>query len=214
MAVTQFTCAEHGFRFPNEFKDEFIQLPGGAHAFETKGRCGGMAFLALDHWHHRRPIPGGDKVPADETPLAKLIQRRLFDSFLLNGLRYVEFSLMPLHPKWVVFNGAAKVTRNREFPKVKASIDSGRPCAIGLCRASSPLELGRDHQVVCYGYEEGPERSTLLLYDNNHPGREQRLTFATRYSRQGDMTIRHGNGSEWRAFFIEDYQPEPPPPDL
>ncbi len=214
MAVAPFTCAEHGFRFANSFVDEFITLPSGGHAFTTRGRCGGMAFLALDHWHYQRPIPGGGTRPADSTPLAKLIQRRLFDSFVLNGLRYVEFSLMPLHPKWMIFKGAAKVTRTKEFPKVKASIDAGRPCAIGLCRANSPLELGRDHQVVCYGYEEGPDQSALLLYDNNHPGKEQRLTFATRYSRNGDMTIRHDDGSEWRAFFIEDYQPEEPPPGL
>lgn len=214
MAVTGFTPGEHGFKFANNFVDEFIDLPGGKHAFTTRGRCGGMAFLALDHWHHKRPIPGGTALPGDDTPLAKLIQKRLFESFLKNGLRYVEFALMPLHPKWGVFKGAAKVTRNKEFPKVKKSIDAGTPCAIGLCQAESLKTLGGDHQVVCYGYEEGPETSALLIWDNNYPGREQRVTFATRYSRQGDMTIRHSDGSEWRAFFHEDYDPEKPPEGL
>jgi len=212
--ATSFTPAQHGFGFPNNFEDEFVALPGGKYAFKTRGRCGGMAFLALDHWHSHKPIPGGDTVPADDTPLAKLIQRRLFDSFALNGLRYVEFSLMPLLDKWLILKGAAKATRAAEFPKLKASIDAGTPCALGLCQANSPAALGKDHQVVGYGYVEGPDQSALLIYDNNYPRTEQRLTFATRYSKQGDMTIRHSDGSQWRAFFVESYRPEDPPPGL
>ncbi len=209
-----FTPAQHGFGFPNSFVDEFIKLPGGGHAFTTRGRCGGMAFLSLDHWHHGMPIPGGAAVPADATPLARLIQRRLFDSMALNGLRYVEFSQKPLHDKWLFFKGAANATRSGEFAKLKASIDAGTPCALGLCQAESLAGLGKDHQVVCYGYEEGPERSALLIYDNNHPRVEQRLTFATRYSKQGDMTISHSDKSKWRAFFVEEYHPEKPPAGL
>lgn len=211
---TKFTASEHGFRFANSFEDDFVKLPGGGHAFKTRGRCGGMAFLALDHWHHGRPIPGGDTLPDDKTPLAKLIQKRLFDSFGLNGAKYLEFSLMPLHPKLGVLKGAAKVTREKEFPKIKASIDKGEPCAIGLCVSTSPLEVGKDHQVVCYGYEEGPEQSALLIYDNNRPGKEHRLTFATRYDKKGDMSVRHSDGSKWRAFFFEKYRPEEPPAGL
>lgn len=214
MGLTTFRPDQHGFGFANGFTDEFVRLPGGKYAFTTRGRCGGMAFLALDHWHARRPIPGGDRLPADATPLAKLIQKRLFDSFLLNGLRYVEFALMPLHPRWWIFKGAAKLTRNEEFPKVKASIDAGTPCAIGLCQAESLTALGGDHQVVCYGYEEAPDRSALLIWDNNHPKTEQRLTFATSYSKDGDMTIRHSDGSKWRAFFLESYRAEVPPEGL
>jgi hypothetical protein len=211
---TTFRPEEHGFRFANKFVDDFVKLPGGKYAFQTRGRCGGMAFVALDHWHHKRPIPACEALPADDTPLARLIQKRLFESFALNGLRYVEFALMPLHPKWLFLKGAARVTRNKEFPKVKESIDAGEPCAIGLCQAESLKALGGDHQVVCYGYVETPEESALLIWDNNHPGKEQRLTFATRYSKVGDMTIRHSDGSKWRAFFLERYQPEVPPEGL
>jgi hypothetical protein len=212
--ATTFRPDQHGFKFANSFEDEFIKLPGGKHAFKTRGRCGGMAFVSLDHWHHKKPIPAAATLPADETPLAKLIQRRLFDSFKSNGLRYLEFSLMSEHPRWGIFKGAAKETRTREFPKVKVSIDAGRPCAIGLCRASSPVELGMDHQVVCYGYVEGPQESALLIYDNNYPGAEKRLTFATAYDKKGDMKIRHSDRSEWRAFFVESYEPEAPPAGL
>jgi hypothetical protein len=211
ITATPFRPDLHGFRFGNGFVDEFVKLPGGKYAFTTRGRCGGMAFLALDLWHHKRPVPACDTVPADDAPLAKLIQNRLFDSFILNGLRYIEFALMPLHPRWRIFKGAAKVTRNKEFPKVKASIDAGEPCPIGLCQAESLGALGGDHQVVCYGYVEGPEESALLIWDNNHPSKEMRLAFATRYSRHADMTIRHSDGSKWRAFFLEKYRPEPPP---
>jgi hypothetical protein len=212
--ATTFRPDQHGFRFANRFEDEFVKLPGGKHAFKTRGRCGGMAFLALDHWHHKRPIPACETLPANETPLAKLIQKRLFESFALNGLRYVEFALMPLHPKLGLLKGAAKLTRTNEFPKVKASIDRGEPCAIGLCQADSLKALGGDHQVVCYGYVETREESGLLIWDNNHPGKEQRLTFATRYAKDGDMTIRHSDGSKWRAFFHEKYKPECPPEGL
>jgi hypothetical protein len=212
--ATSFTAARHGFGFKNDFDDELIRLPDGTHAFTTHGRCGGMAFLALDHWHSHKPIPGGDAVPADDTPLARLIQRRLFDSFALNGLRYVIFSQMQLDRRWLLWPGAAQVTRTEEFPKLKASIDAGTPCALGLCQASSLAGLDKDHQVVCYGYVEGPDQSALLIYDNNFPKVEHRLTFATRYSGQGDMMIRHSGGSQWRAFFVEDYHPEDPPDGL
>lgn len=211
---TTFRPGEHGFGFPNGFEDDFVKLPGGKHAFKTRGRCGGMAFLALDHWHHGRPIPGGNALPDDKTPLAKLIQKRLFDSFTLNGAKYLEFSLMPDHPKLGILKGAARTTREKEFPKVKRSIDAGKPCAIGICRSTSPLEMGQDHQVVCYGYEEGPAQSALLIYDNNHPRQEHRLTFATKYEKNGDMAVRHSDGSKWRAFFFETYKPEVPPAGL
>ena len=217
MVTTSFTPAQHGFKFSNSFEDAFIELPGGGHAFHTKGRCGGMAFLALDHWHHHKPIPGGNVRPGDETPLARLIQRRLFDSFALNGLRYVKFSLMPLHDEWWgIRKGVAKVTRTEEFPRLKASIDAGIPCALGLCQATAPTpaELGKDHQVVCYGYVEDLEESKLLVYDNNRPLSVEILTFATRYSKQGDMLIRRGTNGLWRAFFVEDYRPQDPPPGL
>lgn len=51
-----FRPARDGYAFTNGFTNH-IKI-AGLPITDTKGRCGGMAFAALDHWHQRlRPGP-------------------------------------------------------------------------------------------------------------------------------------------------------------
>ena len=51
MPRTSFTPRQHGFHFDNDFVNRTATLPGFGE-IETRGRCGGMAYAALD-FHHR-----------------------------------------------------------------------------------------------------------------------------------------------------------------
>src|SRR5690348_4708372 len=51
-----FDPATHGFAFPNAFVNEVLTLPNGAR-ITTAGRCGGMAYAALDYFLAGQPVP-------------------------------------------------------------------------------------------------------------------------------------------------------------
>ena len=51
-------------------------------------------------------------------------------------------------------------------------LDAGNLCVLGLVTTASvnPADLGRNHQVLAYGYElDDSNRLTLLIYDPNTP---------------------------------------------
>jgi hypothetical protein len=86
MPLTTFRPEVHGFLFENNFRNAI------ALGIETKGRCGGMAYLALDYFNSRIPVPTHepqdfgteDEVPPDGSVLASLIFARLLDTFADN----------------------------------------------------------------------------------------------------------------------------------
>ena len=57
------------------------------------------------------------------------------------------------------------------MPAVRASIDSGHPCPLALVRVHSanPADLGHNHQVLAYGYEDAGPTTTVRIYDPNCP---------------------------------------------
>ena len=69
MPLTDFDPAVHGFGFPNSFVNQVVSLPNEVYRLlpgvlrraipggnlETRGRCGGMAYAALDYYHAGRP---------------------------------------------------------------------------------------------------------------------------------------------------------------
>jgi len=205
MPITGFHSVDDGFKFDNNFVNPIINIPAIGLDIQTLGRCGGMAFLSLDYWFNKLPIPEIRNLPPDGTILADTIYARLIDSLFANGARFFEFMNMLDHPTWLRGKGAARVTREDEFPKIKASIDAGWPCPIGLVRARSIGELGNDHQVVCFGYESDSNMSKLWIYDNSHHDQVASLDFTTDYI-PANRPVRHSiTGEEWRGFFLEAY---------
>ena len=78
--MTKFNPSIHGFHFANEFENKFIDktIFGKQFKVSTDGRCGGMAFAALDYYFSTMmPIPSytsndfqsSGRVPPDGHPL-------------------------------------------------------------------------------------------------------------------------------------------------
>ncbi|NHZ88518.1 hypothetical protein F2P45_05695 [Massilia sp. CCM 8733] len=209
MSMTSFHPVQHGFKFVNSFVNHVVKIPELGIDITTYGRCGGMAFAALDFWYNTLPIPGDTALPADGTPLGDFIYDRLIHSILINAFKYFDFMRINDHPTWFGM-GVGRATREIEFPRLKNLIDQGQPCALALTRARSIFEFHNDHQVVAYGYEEGAEYSSILIYDNIRPNEEHRLTFTTAYN-PGDRPIHHSYSGDFRGFFVEGYIPHMPP---
>jgi hypothetical protein len=196
-----------GFTFGNSFVNQ-VQV-AGIPITETKGRCGGMAFAALDYWHNRVRTPSEAALPADGVPLADYIYDRLITSILGNWPMFFHFMRTPDHPTWLNGIGVARATREEQFPKLKAMLDQGVPQPIGLVQSRNVGEFSHDHQVVAYGYEETGDRSKVFIWDNRHPGDEDTLDFTAVYE-PGDPAVHQNNGDTWRGFFVENYSPQLP----
>ena len=57
----------------------------------------------------------------------------------------------------------------REWPAVQADLDRGQPCPLGLVKVASanPADIGKNHQVLAYGYDRVGAAVTMHVYDPN-----------------------------------------------
>ena len=217
MPRTGFDPRAHGFHFANDFVDKVVTVPGYGEV-GTAGRSGGMAFAALDYWFAGLPVPShrpedfpDRAVPEDGTRLADFIHKRLFDSYATWSARqFLTWSLAEDHPTWSS-PGVVGLTAE-ELPRVRRSLDAGRPVVLGLVGARSLEEVARNRQVVAYGYDDdgaapgigSPTR--LFVYDSRHPDTEVVLTPGP----DGHWEASAGGGL-WRGLFLQDYARERPP---
>lgn len=186
--VPGFLPSVFGFRFSNAFPRvplRRIGIPGVLSVpigDASNGLCGGMVFAARDHFEHGSPPPDDTAAPS-EGPLFDYLVARLFDSFNLplGPARYLELMDPLLQDGETIWSRMGLVAHGRawrmvqgEWPKIRAEIDAGHPCPIGLVRVKStnPFDLKENHQVLAYGYEMGGIALTLRLYDPNRPGRD------------------------------------------
>jgi hypothetical protein len=220
---TGFDPRAHGFHFANDFVDKVVTVPGYGEV-ATDGRSGGMAYAALDYWFAGLPVPShrpedfpDRAVPSDGTRLADFIHKRLFDSFATWSARqFLTWTLAEDHPTWS-YPGVARWTRE-ELPRVRRSLDAGRPVVLALVGARSLDEVARNRQVVAYGYDDdgigptGPEGGggtsiRLYVYDSHHPDTEVELGFD-----HGGRSLEGSvPGGPWRGLFVQDYARERPP---
>jgi hypothetical protein len=213
---TGFDPRAHGFHFANDFVDKVVTVPGFGEV-ATEGRAGGMAFAALDYWFAGLPVPShrpedfpDRAVPEDGSRLADFIHKRLFDSHATWSARqFLTWALAEDHPTWSS-PGVAAMTAE-ELPRVRRSLDAGRPVVLGLVGARALDEVARNRQVVAYGYDEdgagpggGPVR--LFVYDSHHPDTEVVLAPEP----DGGWEASAGGGP-WRGLFLQDYARERPP---
>jgi len=215
--MTDFRPQKHGFHFGNGFVNHVLDVDG-LPEITTKGLCGGMAFAALDYYHAGFPIPThlginfpGGQVPPDDSTLRGYIYDRLLDSFVQNGLRFVDWTTKQDHYTVLGGDGLFELTKNEEFPKLMQRLQSG-PVALGLISARWLWEIGENHQVVAYGAElDAAGTMTVYIYDNNAPDQEVTLT---RTSSQGRFwsSLRDvdGNAIPYRGWFVENYDRRSP----
>jgi hypothetical protein len=204
-----FTSREHGFKFSNLFTNHVVKVPALGIDITTRGRCGGMAAAALDYWHNGLAIPDDGALPTDGSVLGDYIYARLIDTMVANGWKFFHFMRTPDHPTLLNGIGVARATREEEFPRIRAILDSGKPCLLGLSRARAIGEMSDDHQAVVYGYESDERYTHLLIYDNRFPNREDRLRFTTTYD-PSEREIVQTTGEVWRGLFAEPYAPVTP----
>ncbi len=219
MPKTAFSPAQHGFFFANAFENVIVKdSPFGRIA--TRGRCGGMAFAALDHFYSGMPLPRfatsqlpESGVPPDNHPLSRYIYARQIDSFMvLSAAKYVTWSLSPDNAGFLI-KGVSRWTKEDEWKKLRASIDIGKPVVLGLIGARDLAELGKNHQVIAFGYDESLNKESRIvhIYDVNYPNRELRLH--TDSHRTGWIED-SPNLEQWRGWFVQDYAPLMPPSNL
>lgn len=182
--VPGFTPSANGFHFANSFPSEpaieedvppFGQIALGD---ASNGLCGGMVFAVLDLFEAGFLPPADVTPPASGTPLFRYIVDRLIDSFDLphaGFMKYYEWMITPDAdtgwPPFFVRPGIARKTIVDEWPtRIQPELDAGRLCCLGLVTTSStnPADLGKNHQVLAYGYDiDDSNRMELLVYDPN-----------------------------------------------
>src|SRR6266498_5381260 len=153
--VPGFLPSTHGLHFANRFP------PGPTLRFgpldprwigigdAASGLCGGMATLVRERFEAGQPIPPDTQPPANGSPLFKLLVRRQVES--------LDWFRTPVSFWWVGAFGVdrtAERTRDKEWPRIRTTIDRGRLAMIGLVRhqGANPLNLTKSHQVLGYGY--------------------------------------------------------------
>ncbi len=174
-----FVPSTNGLHFPNDFAAEPLLRLGVGRAplpigNAADGLCGGMVYAARDLFEHRLRPPPDRTPPRHATSLFRYLQGRLFASFNLPAgpLRYWLWQILPAGDRFAV-RGVAWRTIRGYWPGIRSELDSGRPSPLGVVRTRSvnPLDLGRNHQVLAYGYDldESAGALTIHVYDPNHP---------------------------------------------
>lgn len=180
--VKDFLPSTDGFHFQNHWPHEpDLTLPFATGPLKigdaANGLCGGMAYAVRDWFEAGEPIPADATNPALHSQLYNYIVRRLFDSFdIPRGVaEYLAWQL-PTRNQF-------KDTVTGEWPKIQHQLDSGQLVALGLIRTRSfwPGELGKNHQVLSFGYDiDAAGRVSLAVYDPNHANADDvTLSFGT-----------------------------------
>ena len=219
------------------------------------GLCGGMTYAAMDYFASGQLPPAAKKDPADgfvspdspDDPLFLFIRKRLLDSFDIvgRGHRWLSYS-SPIYPDddegvlqtFGVSKGKAWVTYREEWPRIRELLDDGQLAPIGLVQ-SAEFDIGKNHQVLAYAYEQSAQNVKLWIYDPNVPGRirdpnvpgksapnakadDLYLEFDTSSTSNGITVIRHNAPPTppeqtkriYAILLMDNYVPQMPPPGL
>ena len=117
-----FTAAEHGFAFTNSFVNHVIRIPALGIDITTRGRCGGMAAAALDHWHAGLAMPESSILPQDGSLVGDYVYSRLIDTMIDNGAKFVHYATSLDHSTWLRGKGVSRMVREDELPLLKARL--------------------------------------------------------------------------------------------
>jgi hypothetical protein len=217
--MTDFIPQKHGFKFSNGFVNVILDIPGMYLA--TRGRCGGMAYTALDYYYARQPIPSytqvpeceGDKMSPHTYPLGAY---RLVHSIFLRQLdtmvgmwpfgRALDFVFYTAISDYTLFQR----TVGYEVNRLKTLLYAGTPVPLGLIGVRDILRVGENHQVVAYGCELDPSThvmTSIFIYDPNHPNQSVTISID-----KTNRCLRASTGKIWRGLFVrDDYVPCTPP---
>jgi hypothetical protein len=208
---TDFQPSRHAFGFANAWPDEpAVSVPTPLRRIgignAARGLCGGMVFGALDYWHAGAEPPAS--LPAPDEPLFRFIVRRLIQSWHIpTGVaRYYCWMNLP-------DGDTVRRSMVTQWPRIRTQLDAGHPTPIGIVTVAgaNPLQLGRNHQLLAYGYQLAETQVTLHVYDpNSGPRDDVCIRFDTRAPDLG-FTHSVNIGLPIRGFFLTPYSPAKPP---
>lgn len=127
-----------------------------------------MCEFSRARWLAGEPIPPG-ATPQDPTFVDLLVAAQIQSLRLPAGpLRYLSLQVPPR------LTGRRRSTA-RTLAAVRSDLQSGRPSCVGLLRALSwsPVALSKHHVVLAYAMREDRDKTTLSVYDPNHPGNDR-----------------------------------------
>ncbi|MDE1672665.1 hypothetical protein [Nocardia gipuzkoensis] len=207
------------------------------------GLCGGMTYAAMDYFALGQLPPEAKKdsvvgfVSPDspDDPLFLFIRQRLLDSFdfMGRGHRWLSYTsaIYPDDDEGVlqtfgVSKGKAWVTYREEWPRIRELLDNGKLAPIGLVQ-SAEFDIGKNHQVLAYAYEQSAQNVKLWIYDPNVPGQsappakadDLYLEFDTSSTSNGITVIRHNAPPTppektrriYAILLMDNYIPQVPP---
>jgi hypothetical protein len=222
--VPDFLPSRYGLRFPNAFpRSPFLRVPGTSIGIgnAADGLCGGMTFAARDLFEYRL-APPPDVSPPSDGPLFRYLVDRAIRSFDLPSgpAKYQLWMGLPDHASFFGLTGVVWRTLGQEWPSIRAALDHGVPCPLGLVRTRSwnPMDLGTNHQVLAYGYDlwidGGIARSLdVFVYDPNWPMRDDvAIRVALRTPLEASTVAYVANDAPVRGFFRTVYRRAGPSP--
>lgn len=197
----------------------------------ASGLCGGMALTARDLFEAGMRAPAGPAGPPENGgPQFRALVRRQVQSldWLRVPLRYLDLQALRPDPpsglaRWMRREPARVDAVLREWPRIRAEIETGHPSVVGLIRVAgvSPWALTQNHQVLAWAWQADRSRITIRVYDPNHPGRddvELRVTIASATAPpdrgptpwRERITMSQSTGEPLLGFFRQPYPPAKP----
>ena len=227
--MTEFLPSKDGFHFINLFPPVpgvVIRTPLGNLNIgdASKGLCGGMVYAALDYFNAGLSIPADDHPPSNGE-LFDYIVKRLLTSFDLpfGIINYVEL-MNPRYPDGVSTAGRFGTTPygrawrmiRQEWPIIKARIDSGQACPLGLVliKSADLAQLGQNHQVMAYGYDVAGDELTLYIYDPNFLQRDDITLKLDLSDPKHAPVVSYSTGMPVVCFFATNYAFSMPPGEV
>jgi hypothetical protein len=221
--VPGFKPSVNAFHFPNRFEDApvltipippFGDIPIGN---ASNGLCGGMVFAVQDIFAKGLLPPQDTTAPKPNTSLFQYLTSRLLDSF--NGLegilKYIKWMRFPDAPHSSSdVKSIAWHTVNDEWPAIQDDLSTGQACPLGLIKVESfnPFDLGKNHQVLAYGYDLNEDSGDLniLVYDPNAPNADDVTLSVNLADRNNPSRISFSSDPAGRGFFRTRYSPTDP----
>ena len=223
--MTNFLPSRDGFHFVNAFPQvpqKRIKTIFGEIAIgdASKGLCGGMVFAALDYFNAGLEIPQVSTPPGEGVLFDYIVDRLLVSFDIPAGiLNYIEL-MNPRYPDGLVSgtfglrpHGRSWRMIRQEWPLIKAKLDAGQLCPIGLVTVKSAdlLMLGHNHQVMAYGYDLVGSDLTLRIYDPNTLD-DDNVTLKLNISdSKHAVTPQYSAGLAVNCFFATNYSFSKPP---
>jgi hypothetical protein len=217
--VSGFKPSEQGFHFENNFEDgapvltirvpEIGNIPVGNAG---GGLCGGMVFAALDFFEEGRIPPADTSPPKPGAPLFDYIAQRLLDSF--NGVsgvhKYLSWMRLPDETHLSgLFKSIGWHTVNDEWPAIKNDLDNDQPSPLGLILVESlnPFDVGKNHQVLAYGYklDEATNDLRVFVYDPNWPDHDEITLSVNIADPASPSSVSYSVDPDGRGFFHTKY---------